>query len=91
MTNASNSFVGKIGNGVGNSLIGWVLGAGGYALFTQSGEVTKSVVNATYALNIWIPGVAFVIMLLFLIRYDLEDKLPEIIKENDEKAKMEEA
>jgi sugar (glycoside-pentoside-hexuronide) transporter len=90
MTNASNSFVGKIGNGVGNSLIGWVLGAGGYALFTQSGEVTKSVVNATYALNIWIPGVAFVIMLLFLIRYDLEDKLPEIIKENDEKAKMEE-
>ena len=28
MTNASNSFVGKLGGGVGGSLIGWVLGAG---------------------------------------------------------------
>ncbi|MGN0273272.1 MAG: MFS transporter [Chordicoccus sp.] len=88
MTNASNSFVGKIGNGVGNSLIGWILGAGGYKLFTQTGKVTTGVLNATYALNIWIPFGAFIIMLLFLVKYDLEEKLPEIIAENDKKAKM---
>lgn len=88
MTNSSNSFVGKIGNGLGGSLIGWVLAAGGYGEFTQTQIVTPSVLNATYALNIWIPGAAFVIMFIFLLRYDLEDKLPEIIAENDKKSKM---
>lgn len=85
MTNASNSFVGKIGSGVGGAAIGWVLAAGGFDAVAAGGAITDSVRTAVYALNIYIPLAMFVIMLLILAKYDLEDKLPGLIKENDNK------
>ena len=86
MTNASNSFVGKIGNGLGGSAIGWVLAAGGFDAVAAGGEITKGVTTAVYALNIYIPLAMFIIMLLILAKYDLEDKMQGMIAENDKKA-----
>ncbi len=86
MTNASNSFVGKIGAGLGGSTIGWVLAAGGFDAVAAGGEVTKGVVTAIYTLNIYIPLAMFIIMLLILSRYDLEDKMQDMIAENERKA-----
>lgn len=83
MTNASNSFIGKIGSGIGASAIGWILAAGGYDTYTETGELTQSVTNAVNILNIYIPIVIFAVMVVFMWRYDLEEKLPGIIAEND--------
>lgn len=88
MTNASNSFVGKIGNGVGGAAIGWVLAAGGFDAVAAGGEITKNVITAVYALNIYIPLAMFIIMLIIVVKYDLEDKLPQIIAENDKKKEI---
>lgn len=85
MTNASNSFVGKIGSGVGGAAIGWVLAAGGMDAVTAGGAVTTGLTTAVYALNIYIPLAMFIIMLLFLAKYDLEEKLPDLIAENEKR------
>ena len=85
MTSASNSFVGKIGSGIGSAAIGWVLAAGGFDIVAAGGAMTSGVTTAVYALNIYIPLAMFVIMLLILARYDLEDKLPAMIAENEKK------
>lgn len=83
MTNASNSFVGKIGSGLGGSAIGWILAAGGYDVYAATGEATGKVIGAVNVLNVYIPIAIFVVMALILFRYDLEEKLPEIRREND--------
>ena len=83
MTNASNSFVGKIGSGLGGSAIGWILAAGGYDAYAATGEATGKVIGAVNVLNVYIPIAIFVVMALILFRYDLEEKLPEIRREND--------
>lgn len=83
MTNASNSFVGKIGSGLGGSAIGWILAAGGYDAYAATGEATGKVIGAVNVLNVYIPITIFVVMALILFRYDLEEKLPEIRREND--------
>ena len=84
MTNASNSFVGKLGGGVGGSLIGWVLAAGGFDAY-NAGTIglTSGLKNAVFALNSYIPLAMFVIIFLFLFRYKYEEMLPEIIKKNE--------
>ena len=88
MTNASNSFVGKLGGGVGGSLIGWVLGAGGFDAF-NAGTIglTDGLKQAVFAINNYIPLAAFVLIFLFLFRYKYEEMLPGIIKENEAKEK----
>lgn len=86
MTNASNSFAQKIGSGLGGSSIGWVLALGGYDAYAAGGALTQGVVNAINVLNIYFPIVLFAVMAIVLWRYDLEDKLPQIRKENDAKA-----
>jgi GPH family glycoside/pentoside/hexuronide:cation symporter len=89
MTNASNSFVGKLGGGVGSSLIGWVLAAGGYDAFLGAGgglgNLTGALKTSVFALNSYIPLAMFIVIFLFLFRYDYEEKLPEIIKSNEKK------
>ena len=86
MTNASNSFVGKLGGGVGGSLIGWVLAAGGYDAFLAKGagaaNLTGALKTSVFALNSYIPLAMFILIFLFLLRYDFEEKLPEILKSN---------
>ena len=87
MTNASNSFVGKLGGGVGGSLIGWVLAAGGYDAFLANGaglaNLTGTLKTSVFALNSYIPLAMFVLIFLLLFKYDYEEKLPEIIKDNE--------
>ena len=84
MTNASNSFVGKLGGGVGGSLIGWVLAWGGFDAFNAGTiGVTSGLKSAVFALNSYIPLAMFAIILLVLLRYDFEDKLPAILKDNE--------
>ena len=86
MTNSSNSFVGKLGGGVGGSLIGWVLAAGGYDAFLATGggaaNLTGALKTAVFAVNTYIPMAMYIVILLFLLRYDYEEKLPEIIRSN---------
>lgn len=89
MTNASNSFVGKLGGSVGGSLIGWVLGAGGFDAF-NAGEmvgVSTSLQQAVFTINNYIPLAMFVIIFLLLFRYRYEELLPEILKKNKEMEK----
>ena len=89
MTNASNSFVQKLGGGVGGSLIGWVLAAGGYDAFLANGaglaNLTGTLKTSVFALNSYIPLAMFVVIFLFLFKYDFEEKLPEIMKSNAQK------
>ena len=87
MTNSSNSFVQKLGGGVGGSLIGWVLAAGGYDAFLANGagaaNLTGALKTSVFALNTYIPMAMFILIFLFLFRYDFEEKLPAIIKNNE--------
>ena len=84
MTNASNSFVGKLGGGVGGSLIGWVLAWGGFDAFNAGTiGVTAGLKTSVFALNSYIPLAMFAVILLVLLRYDFEDKLPAILKDNE--------
>jgi hypothetical protein len=53
------------------------LGAGG-GLSNLTGALKGSV----FALNSYIPLAMFVVIFLFLFKYDYEEKLPEIIKDN---------
>ncbi len=79
MTNSANSFGGKIGSGIGASLIGWLLGWAGYdaALKTQPAAVDTSI----FAFSIYIPLVLFVIMFIILLKNDLEKRYPQIVEE----------
>lgn len=83
MTNSSNSFVGKIGSGIGSAAIGWVLAIGGFnpAAAVQS----AGTMQAIYALNIYIPLAMFIVMLVILSRYDLEDNYQKLLAENAKK------
>ena len=77
---------GEWANGYGTAALGWILAAGGFDAVAAGGAITESVKTAVYALNIYIPLAMFVIMLIILAKYDLEDKLPAMMAENDKKA-----
>lgn len=79
MTNSANSFGCKIGAGLGGSMIGWLLAWGGYkaALEVQPGSVNISI----FTFSIYIPLAIFVVMLLLLLKNDLEKKYPQIVAE----------
>lgn len=87
MTNSSNSFVGKIGSGIGGAAIGWILAIGGFDA-AAAVQQTKTI-YAIYAVNIYVPLVMFVIMLLLLRNYDLDERYQQLVKENDAKAAAE--
>lgn len=84
MTNSSNSFVQKVGSGIGAAALGWILAIGGFD--AAAAVQTQGTINSIYALNIWIPLAMFVIMLLLLAKYDLDDRYEELIAENAKKA-----
>ncbi len=84
MANAATSFGGKIGNGLGAALIGWVLALGGYD--GAAASQTPAAVNAILATSIWIPGIFLVLCWLGLHWYDLESKFSDITKDLEERA-----
>lgn len=77
MTNSASSFGGKIGSGIGGSLIGWLLALAGYnaAAASQPGSVNIAI----FAFAIYIPLGLFVIMAVLFHKYDLEKHYVEIV------------
>jgi hypothetical protein len=64
-----------------------VLAAGGYDAFLANGggaaNLTGALKTSVFALNTYIPLAMFILIFLFLFRYDYEEKLPAIIKDNE--------
>lgn len=76
---AACSFGGKIGSGIGASLIGWCLALANYDGFAT--VLTPAVRQAIYTFSIYIPLLLFAVMFVTMLRFDLEKKLPEYRKE----------
>ncbi|MCM1121247.1 MAG: glycoside-pentoside-hexuronide (GPH):cation symporter [Eubacterium sp.] len=78
-SNAAYSFGGKVGTGIGGSLIGWMLGAVGYdASLTVATNATKM---AIYGFSFIIPLVMFIIMFILAAMFNLEKTLPAMKEE----------
>lgn len=76
---SATGFGGKVGNGLGASVVGWCLAIAHYdATLTAA---TPAVRQAIYAFNIYIPFLLFLVMFVCAMKFDLEAKLPEIRKE----------
>ena len=80
---AACSFGGKIGSGLGASLIGWSLALANYDGFAE--VLTPAVRQAIYSFSIYIPLLLFVIMFVLMMKFDLEAKLPEYRKEIEDR------
>lgn len=76
---AACSFGGKIGSGIGASLIGWCLAVANYDGFAE--VLTPAVRQAIYTFSIYIPFVLFASMFIIMMKFDLEKKLPEYRQE----------
>jgi len=82
---SATGFGGKVGNGLGASVVGWCLALAHYdASMTVATAATR---QAIYAFNIYIPLVLFLGMFICAMKFDLEAKLPGI-KEELEKRKL---
>lgn len=78
-SNSASSFGGKVGSGIGGSVIGWMLAAVGYdSSLTVAPEATKL---AIYGFSFVIPLISFVVMFVLVSQFDLEKKLPEMREE----------
>ena len=83
------SFAAKIGNGLGSSVVGWLLDWSGY-----NGAATVQTASATTAItacSIYIPLVATVVMLVLMNFYNLDKRFAQIVADNKarEQADME--
>ena len=77
---SASSFGCKVGNGLGSSMVAWMLGLAGY-LGTAQVELTPAVRQAIYGFSIYTPLVLFAVMFVISIRFDLEARLPGIRQE----------
>lgn len=73
---AASGFGGKVGSGIGASVVGWCLAAASYD--GMATEVTGAVKQAVYSFGIYIPLILFIIMFVISMYFDLEAKLPEM-------------
>lgn len=76
---SATSFAGKIGNGVGTSMIGWCLAIAAYD--PNATMLTEATKQAIFTFNIYAPALMFVIMFICSLKFDLEKKLPGIHEE----------
>ena len=76
---AASGFGGKIGSGVGGSIVGWCLAAASYD--GKATVVSEAVKQAVYSFGIYIPLILFIIMFVIILRFDLEAKLPAMREE----------
>ena len=79
MSNSASSFGGKVGSGIGGSLIGWLLAFAGYQ--SAAASQPASVNTAIFTFAIYIPLVLFVAMGILFTKYDLEKIYPQIVEE----------
>lgn len=74
------SFAAKIGNGLGSSVVGWLIKWSGY-----DGNATVQSSKAIFAINscfIYIPLICAVLMMAVMFFYDLDKKFDQIIADN---------
>ncbi|MFT8461601.1 MAG: glycoside-pentoside-hexuronide (GPH):cation symporter [Liquorilactobacillus ghanensis] len=79
MTNSALGFGAQVGSGIGASLIGWLLALGSYN--DAATAQPTSAIYSIYSFSIYIPILIQIVILFCLNRYDLEAKMPIIIKE----------
>ena len=73
-SNAASGFGGKVGSGLGASLVGWCLAVASYDGLAEA--ATPAVKQAVFTFGIYIPLILFVVMFILTLRFDLEAKLP---------------
>ena len=78
-SNSASSFGGKVGSGLGTSIIGWCLAAVGYD--SSLVAATTATRMAIYGFAIVVPLVFFIIMFIAVSRFDLEKTLPAMREE----------
>lgn len=73
---AVNGFASKVGAGLSSIVLGFLMGAAGFdsALAVQPDSAIKSIV----ALFSWIPALFFVIIIILMKFYDLDNRMPQI-------------
>lgn len=76
---AASGFGGKIGSGIGASIVGWSLAIANYNGLAE--VATPAVRQAIFAIGIYIPLVLFIVMFILLLKFDLEAKLPAMKEE----------
>ena len=76
---AASSFGGKVGSGIGGSIIGWCLALVAYdPAMTAATSATK---QAIFSFSIYIPAAMFVVMFIMSMKFDLEKRLPQLREE----------
>lgn len=76
---SASSFGGKVGSGIGASVIGWILGIAGYnAKLDVAPPATRM---AIFTFAIILPLIMFTVMFILVSRFDLEKKLPQMREE----------
>lgn len=78
-SNAASGFGGKVGSGLGASLVGWCLAVASYDGLAE--VATPAVRQAVFTFGIYIPLLLFVVMFILTLRFDLEAKLPSMREE----------
>jgi len=76
---AACGFGGKIGSGLGASIVGWCLGFAAYDAAAEA--ATPAVRQAIYTFGIYIPLILFIVMFVLTLQFDLEAKLPAMREE----------
>lgn len=76
---AASGFGSKVGSGIGASVIGWCLSLAAYdATMAVATEAAK---QAIFAFSIFIPAVMFAILFVMSMKFDLENRLPQLREE----------
>lgn len=83
MGNAAISAAQKLGLGIGQVVMGWILAFGGYdgAAAAQS-ESAKAAISFMYN---WLPAIMIVVTFIIMLTYKLDKELPKIQKELEER------
>ena len=83
MGNAAISAAQKLGLGIGQVVLGWVLAFGGYdATAAVQSESAKNAISFLYN---WLPVAMLVITFIIMLNYKLDRQLPDIQKELEER------
>lgn len=83
MGNAAISAAQKLGLGIGQVVLGWILALGGYdGTATVQSEAAKTAISFIYN---WLPVAMIVVTFLIMLTYKLDKELPKIQKELEER------
>lgn len=83
MGNAAISAAQKLGLGIGQVALGFILGAGGYIEGAEAqGESAKAAISFLYN---WLPVIMIVVTFIIMLFYKLDKEMPQIHKELEER------